>query len=106
MLISPSPLDLRATPLVGGFNSRPILPIEIMEFTLTEENDMTLTPAYGRDYKSKAAVLADWDANKDFIIADISSQWDGKSANKADLNGQSGLMIRYQKLTKIMPVTA
>ena len=32
---------------------------------------ITLTPAYGRDYSSKANVLADWDANKDFIIQDI-----------------------------------
>ena len=30
---------------------------------------ITLTPAYGRDYKSKAAVLEDWNAGKDFIIA-------------------------------------
>lgn len=28
---------------------------------------ITLTPAYGRDYKSKAAVLDDWEDNKDFI---------------------------------------
>ncbi len=27
---------------------------------------LTLIPAYGRDYKSKAAVLADWFADKDF----------------------------------------
>jgi hypothetical protein len=32
---------------------------------------ITLTPAYGRDYSSKANVLADWDANKDFVIQDI-----------------------------------
>jgi len=48
---------------------------------------MTLTPAYGRDYKSKKAVLADWEAGKDFIIADIMSKWDGKPANKSDLVG-------------------
>lgn len=28
---------------------------------------MTLIPAYGRDYKSRAAVLADLKAGKDFI---------------------------------------
>ena len=27
----------------------------------------TLTPAYGRDYKSKAAVLADLNAGRDFM---------------------------------------
>ena len=26
----------------------------------------TVLPAYGRDYKSKAAALADWQAGKDF----------------------------------------
>ena len=29
---------------------------------------LTLQPAYGRDYKSKAAVLADWNDNKDFRV--------------------------------------
>ena len=29
---------------------------------------VTLTPAYGRDYKSSHAVLADYDAGKDFIL--------------------------------------
>ena len=29
---------------------------------------LTLVPAYGRDYKSKKAVLADWEANIDFLI--------------------------------------
>ena len=28
--------------------------------------DIHAVPAYGRDYKSKAAVLADWKAGKDF----------------------------------------
>lgn len=28
----------------------------------------TLTPAYGRDYKSRAAVLADLNAGKDFMV--------------------------------------
>jgi len=27
-----------------------------------------LTPAYGRDYKSKKALLEDFDNNKDFIV--------------------------------------
>ena len=30
-------------------------------------------PAYGRDYTSLAGVQRDWDAEKDFIIADIAS---------------------------------
>jgi len=64
---------------------------------------MTLTPAYGRDYKSKKAVLADWEAGKDFIIADIMSKWDGKPANKSDLVGET-VMLRYDGLRKITGV--
>lgn len=29
---------------------------------------ITLTPAYGRDYKFAKDVKADWESNKDFII--------------------------------------
>lgn len=32
---------------------------------------ITLSPAYGRDYKSKAALLADWEAGKDFVLHSI-----------------------------------
>lgn len=45
-----------------------------------------LLPAYGRDYKSKKAAQADFDAGKDFTGAD------GRYLNKADLiaDGKSG----------------
>jgi hypothetical protein len=64
---------------------------------------MTLTPAYGRDYKSKKAVLADFNDDKDFIIADISSPWDGKPCNKSSLldNGVRSVNIRYAGNRKI-----
>ncbi len=68
----------------------------------------SLTPAYGRDYKSKAAVMADWDADKDFIIADISSPWDGKPANRSALAADGvtqTINIRYSRLRKIAVVT-
>lgn len=29
--------------------------------------NLILTPAYGRDYKSKAAVIKDWNEGKDFV---------------------------------------
>jgi hypothetical protein len=32
----------------------------------------TLLPAYGRDYKNKAAILADLNSDKDFLISGIS----------------------------------
>lgn len=68
---------------------------------------MTLTPAYGRDYKSEAAAVADFEAGKDFIIADIVSPWCGKPANKQDLKsiGETRVMLRYDRLRKITKVT-
>lgn len=57
---------------------------------------MTLTPAYGRDYKSAQAVLDDWSADKDFI-----ESLSGKPVNKADLSVYEGnITIRYHKLTR------
>ena len=44
---------------------------------------MTLIPSHGRDYTSKAKVLADWNSGKDFTIADMSSPDDGRYINLA-----------------------
>ena len=69
---------------------------------------MTLTPAYGRDYKSQKAVKAAWNSGADFIVADIMSPWDGKPVNCGffrALGAPSGnIMIRYAKLRKIVRV--
>jgi hypothetical protein len=64
-------------------------------------NTVTLIPAYGRDYKSKKAVLADWKAGKDFIIHSYGHRYDGKYINKqdADLGGET-VSIRYAGRTK------
>lgn len=69
-------------------------------------NTITLTPAYGRDYKSKAAVLADWDANKDFMINHISH---GGYVSKSQINdlkvdGFSHISFRYSRCTKVFIV--
>lgn len=61
---------------------------------------MILIPAYGRDYTSEKAVKADWDANKDFTINDISSGYDGRKINKQDAP-KGSYSIRYNKLTKV-----
>ena len=67
---------------------------------------MTLTPAYGRDYRSKKSVEEDFNANKDFIVADIMSPYDGKPVNKQDLkeDGWKIVNIRYAKLTRVVVV--
>ena len=63
---------------------------------------LTLVPAYGRDYKSKAAVEADLRAGKDFTICDMSCSDDGRYANLQDLQGEyDQVNIRYARLTKV-----
>lgn len=66
---------------------------------------LTLVPSYGRDYKSAEAVKADWDANKDFTIQDMSSPWDGKQINKQDAQPGESFNIRYKRKTKMTTVT-
>ena len=64
--------------------------------------NFTLVPAYGRDYTSKAAVLEDWNANKDFQIAGITRP---AYINKQDADASRLVVrIRYNKLRKIMVV--
>lgn len=56
----------------------------------------TLVPAYGRDYKSKAALLADWEDGKDFRIVQT-----GQYTSIRDDHAE--VMFRYAKLTKALP---
>ena len=68
---------------------------------------MTLTPAYGRDYKNKKAIMIDWQAGKDFIVADMFSPYDGKPANKQDMEREgteTEVLIRYKNLTQIAAI--
>jgi hypothetical protein len=60
---------------------------------------MTVTPAYGRDYKTAKAAKADWKAGKDWIIADISNPYDGKPVSIRD--NCDDVMLRFCRLTKI-----
>lgn len=65
---------------------------------------LTLVPAYGRDYKTKAAVEADLRAGKDFLVQDISAgRDDGRYANLEDLKtgGYGEVRIRYKRLTQV-----
>ena len=61
-------------------------------------NDVHAIPAYGRDYKSKASVLADWQAGKDFQCA-----LTGRYLSVRD-NLPAQVWIRYSKLTKLVRV--
>ena len=58
--------------------------------------DLHLIPAYGRDYKSKASVLADWEGGKDFKLVP-----EGCYVSKRDLSEKiTGIIFRYANLRK------
>jgi len=74
---------------------------------------VTVVPAYGRDYKSKAEVMADWHGGKDFRLAspyDV-QEFGGMYVNQVDLakwNSEHDvkvvLHIRYRRNERIMEV--
>ena len=60
---------------------------------------VTVTPAYGRDYTSKAAALKDWNEGLDFVDSRTNQYMSIRDADKAGSN--MTVMIRYSKLRKI-----
>jgi len=50
---------------------------------------LILSPAYGRDYKSKKALLADWNAEKDFVIRNFGHPYEGKPCNRQQCVGET-----------------
>lgn len=60
--------------------------------------ELTILPAYGRSYNSKAAIWSDWCAGKDFQIASPGPHH-GRYINKedADRSGLACLLVRYGK---------
>ena len=64
---------------------------------------VTLTPAYGREYKSKKAALADYNANKDFIVQNFDMP--SKPINKFQCDEEDFVVtIRYNKLRSFVIV--
>jgi hypothetical protein len=59
----------------------------------------TLLPAYGRDYKRKADIASDLNANKDFYISGISPAL----INKEQLinEGMKTVVVRYNNQSKV-----
>lgn len=61
-----------------------------------------LTPAYGRDYKSKKALLADLNADKDFVANSFSGT---TYINSSQLKKEvSSVQIRYAQQRKVAMV--
>jgi len=66
---------------------------------------VTVTPTYGRDYKSKAAVLEAWAQGKDFKVTDFFSGENGRAVNKEDADRQGIIiMARYDRMTKVVEI--
>jgi hypothetical protein len=66
-----------------------------------------LSPAYGRDYKSKAALLADWESGKDFILHSI---WESGYCSIRDIaslaeQGIDSISFRYGGMRKVFILT-
>lgn len=61
---------------------------------------VTVTPAYGVDYKNKAEVIRAWNNQCDFRVQDY--EYNGY-ITKAEAKGMS-VVVRYSKLTKCVNV--
>lgn len=64
---------------------------------------LQVIPAYGRDYKSRAAVLEDWASGKDFQIVGVHPDA-GRYVNRDDHSGP--VTVRYGKLRKVTVIPA
>lgn len=64
---------------------------------------MTLTPAYGRDYSSKAAVLADFNNERDFMTNTFDEP--SRLINRQQIRAGTQVTFRYAKLRKTFSVT-
>lgn len=62
--------------------------------------NFTLTPAYGRDYSSKEAVVNDLTNGKDFVIANVDSPWCGSYISIRDMSKGDAITLRFGKLRK------
>ena len=60
---------------------------------------VTVTPAYGRDYKTAKAAKADWKAGKDFILQAFGNPYDGKPCSVRDLG--NNVVIRFDGMRKV-----
>lgn len=61
---------------------------------------LQVTPSYGRDYKSKKAAQADWDANKDFTCSNGHTQINKQDAT-APGSGVKAILLRFGQLRKV-----
>jgi hypothetical protein len=67
---------------------------------MTTLNGATLTPAYGRDYKSRAEVISAFEAGKDFNLASL---FHGSGyVSRTDFQPGDRVTLRYGQLRKVV----
>jgi hypothetical protein len=59
----------------------------------------TLLPAYGRDYKNKAAIIEDINSEKDFLMSSFKSVLINK--NQLISEGFKSVVVRYANARKV-----
>lgn len=59
---------------------------------------MTLTPAYGRDYKNKSEAIAAFESGKDFIATDYQKSG---AYNINEMKPGQTVQIRYKRMTMV-----
>ena len=66
----------------------------------------TLTPAYGREFKSGAEVLTHYRNNGDFLLNDASSRWYQKPINREQLldSKYTHAQLRYNQLRNVIVI--
>ena len=65
---------------------------------------LSVVPAYGRDYRSKAQVMAAWQAGKDFRIVSP-REGGGTYVNRDDLPPGVVLVVYYDRTTRECLIT-
>lgn len=69
-------------------------------------SSLTLTPRYGRDYKSKAEVIEAWNGGLDFTVMDAFHPDNGRAVSIREsaaliATGRNAVHIRYKGLAMI-----
>ena len=57
---------------------------------------ITLTPAYGRDFKNGKEAEANFRAGKDWVVADVMHRYAGSYCSIKDLAGET-VKLRFKK---------
>lgn len=90
----------------AGFGPRGrVFLVAFAERTWKMAKYVTVTPAYGADYKKRADAVKAWNEGKDFILQDCTSPWYGKPCSCRNFKEKGTVInIRYRQLREIAVV--